>query len=111
VVDPAVAPSDTTSPLPYQRGGGLGTPGPGGSFYLAGGGGAGGYPGAGGTAGSGGAGGGGIGRSTPSASVHTGGSGIENTAGGGGGSYAYVGTDEGPGGNGGSGIVLIAYPS
>ena len=60
--DPVQAPSDTTNPVPYQRGGGLGTPGPAGGFYVAGGGGGGTWsPSYGTKGGDGGAGGGGRG--------------------------------------------------
>jgi hypothetical protein len=78
----------------------LGTPGPGGSYYFAGGGA--GYSGT--TQGSPGAGGGGAVKTT----------GVENTGGGGG---AYGGppnppsNPSGPSASGGSGIVIIAYPS
>ena len=59
--DPVQAPSDTTNPVPYQRGGGLGTPGPAGGFYVAGGGGGGTWsPSYGTKGGDGGAGGGGF---------------------------------------------------
>jgi len=103
--DPAVAPSNTTTPYIPERGGGLGTPGPGGSYYLAGGGGGGGYDGYSVPGGPGGAGGGGHGVSATSGGAATiAGSGLVNTGGGGGGSYYIAGY-------GGSGIVLIAYPS
>ena len=95
--NPVSAPSNTTNPQPYQRGGGLGTPGPGGSYYLAGGGGGIGESSPG--NGSGGAGGGGAGGPT--------GNGLVNTGGGGGGGNNGGGT----GTLGGSGIVIIAYPS
>jgi len=72
-------------------GGGLGTSGPAGSYYLAGGGAGGNSPAVGGAGG----GAGGPGPITPLNSF-----GVENTGGGG-----YYG------GRGGSGIVLIAYPS
>ena len=69
----------------------VGTPGPAGAFYLAGGGSAGNpaYPGAGGSGGGG----------------NTGSAGGTNTGGGGGGNY------QSSAGSGGSGIVIIAYPS
>ena len=103
--DPAQAPSDTSNPQPYQRGGGLGTPGPAGSYYIAGGG-------AGGTdspapQGVGGSGGGGMGGNDPTG---TNTNALENTGSGGGGGYGHTDPNE-YGGNGGSGIVLIAYPS
>jgi hypothetical protein len=72
-------------------GGGLGTPGPAGSYYLAGGGSAGNGAATGGAGGGAGA----PGPITPLNSL-----GVTNTGGGG---YS--------GGSGGSGIVIIAYPS
>ena len=106
--NPALAPSGD-SPLPYQRGGGVGTPGPGGSFYIGGGGagGAGNNPG---MQASGGAGGGGQGMDYPySPPYPTTISAVENTGSGGGGGISNP--DYTIGGHGGSGIVLIAYPS
>ena len=79
----------------------IGTPGPSGDGWFAGGGGGGGYNV---TAGSGGAGGGGAGRSSPTAGVP----GTANTGGGGGGGFHPGATT---GGNGGSGIVVIRYPT
>ena len=75
----------------------IGTPGPSGDGWFAGGGGGGGYNV---NAGSGGAGGGGAGRSSPTAGVP----GTANTGGGGGGGFHPGATT---GGNGGSGIVVI----
>ena len=79
----------------------IGTPGPSGDGWFAGGGGGGGYNV---TAGSGGAGGGGAGRSSPTEGV----AGTTNTGGGGGGGF-HPGATEG--GDGGSGIVVIRYPT
>ena len=79
----------------------IGTPGPSGDGWFAGGGGGGGYNV---TAGSGGAGGGGAGRSSPTAGVP----GTPATGGGGGGGFHPGATT---GGNGGSGIVVIRYPT
>ena len=79
----------------------IGTPGPSGDGWFAGGGGGGGYNV---SAGSGGAGGGGAGRSSPTAGVP----GTANTGGGGGGGFHPGATT---GGNGGSGIVVIRYPN
>ena len=79
----------------------IGTPGPSGDGWFAGGGGGGGYNV---NAGSGGAGGGGAGRSSPTAGVP----GTANTGGGGGGGFHPGATT---GGNGGSGIVVIRYPT
>ena len=110
---PQLAPSDSTNPFTPERGGGLGTPGPAGSYYMAGGGGGSVYtnaspPSPAANAGAGGAGGGGAAYPGPGA----GRPGIENTGGGGG------ATERDPdpninnnGGNGGSGIVIIAYPT
>jgi len=77
----------------------IGTPGPSGDGWFAGGGGGGGYNV---TAGSGGAGGGGVGSSSPTAGVP----GTANTGGGGGGGF-HPGATEG--GDGGSGIVVVRY--
>ena len=80
----------------------IGTPGPSGTGWFAGGGGGGGYnvdP------GSGGAGGGAASGSIPSPA---GGNGTANTGGGGGGGFHPGATT---GGNGGSGIVVIRYPT
>jgi len=79
----------------------IGTPGPSGDGWFAGGGGGGGYNV---SAGSGGAGGGGAGRSSPTEGV----AGTTNTGGGGGGGF-HPGATEG--GDGGSGIVVIRYPT
>ena len=107
--NPASQPGPGTTPI---SGGGLGTPGPGSTyFWVAGGGGGAVYGGENPSpiidGGAGGAGGGGKGSNS------VGESGVENTGGGGGGgdripsgSFSY-----GASGNGGSGIVLIAYPS
>ena len=104
--DPVQAPSDTTNPVPYQRGGGLGTPGPAGAYYVAGGGGGGTWnPSYGTKGGDGGAGGGGRGAFGPSDGVPAL-NGVENTGGGGGGSGTSIN-----GSFGGSGLVLIAYPT
>jgi hypothetical protein len=80
----------------------IGTPGPNGSFYLAGGGGSGGFTGGSGPAGAGGSGGGGEGGYRSAGQ-----SGVTNTGGGGGG----AGRDGGStgAGAGGSGIVIISY--
>jgi len=109
--DPRQAPSDSSNPVPYQRGGGLGTPGPAGSYYVAGGGGGGTWNSSYGTkGGDGGAGGGGRGAfgspppGTPAGTPSL--NGVENTGGGGGGSGRAQN-----GSLGGSGIVLIAYPT
>ena len=107
--DPAQAPSNTTNPFSWQRGGGLGTPGPAGAYYVAGGGGAGNYNGPSNPEGHayGGAGGGGKGaRSQTLPSFQT--SGIMNTGSGGGGATTI---EPQRGGQGGSGIVLLAYPT
>ena len=107
--NPDAAPS-ASSPLPYQNGGGIGTPGPTpGGFYLAGGGGGGAAesnpPGA----GAGGAGGGGQGISSPFPGAYPSNvDAIQNTGGGGGGGRQ---TPSQRGGQGGSGIILIAYPT
>ena len=113
--DPLTAPSATTPTIfAPERGGGLGTPGPGGSYYLAGGGGgAAHYPwpygadsgtyGQFGGAGGGGHGGIGGGGSGNPAGEHA----VQNTGGGGGSS----GPHNVRSGSGGSGIVLIAYPT
>ena len=79
----------------------IGTPGPSGDGWFAGGGGGGGYNV---SAGSGGAGGGGAGRSSPTAGVP----GTANTGGGGGGGFHPGATT---GGDGGSGIVVVRYPN
>ena len=103
--DPVQAPSDTTS-VPYQRGGGLGTPGPAGGFYVAGGGGGGTWnPSYGTKGGDGGAGGGGRGAFGPSDGTPAL-DGVSNTGGGGGGSGVSIN-----GSRGGSGLVIIAYPT
>jgi len=81
----------------------LGTPGPAGSFYVAGGGGGGTENNSPGDGGAGGAGGGGT-----SPGSGAGNPGVSNTGGGGG---AEGGTSAHNGGSGGSGIVIIAYPS
>jgi len=99
--DPRSAPGPGSTPI---SGGGLGTPGPSGQYWFAGGGGAGtSYstpaPGA-----IGGAGGGGTGGIQAVGTVA-----VQNTGGGGGGGGFTPG--EHAGANGGSGIVLIAYPS
>ena len=116
--DPNAAPSATTPTEPRfagERGGGLGTPGPGGQFYLAGGGGGAAHAnwpysvdskwGADGGFGGGGHGG----NNTPGSETqyHQGTSGVANTGGGGGGS----GPNSVAGASGGSGVVLIAYPT
>ena len=107
--DPAVAPSNTTGQNTYQRGGGLGTPGPNGGFYIAaGGGGCGGSTFAGGHGGHGGGGHGGI----DAAFIDQYGHALENTgSGGGGGGNNTLQPYKFNSGRGGSGIVLIAYPS
>jgi len=115
--NPLVAPSNTSNPQPNQRSGGLGTPGPGGSFYVAGGGGGIQNPnsGAAGPGSSGGAGGGGSspgeagGTSIPLATNYL--DGVQSTGGGGAASADYVIGGAHRTGMGGSGIVLIAYPS
>ena len=105
--NPKSAPSNVSDPQPYQRGGGLGTPGPGGSFYLAGGGG--GAKNSTGSGGAGGAGGGGIAGDAQNEFVCHGENAVENTgSGGGAGSHS---PNPGFGGSGGSGIVQIAYPT
>ena len=88
----------------------LGTPGPSGTYWIAGGGGGGTTtPGpSGGAGGAGGAGGGGAGGTEPGPSG--GSNGLTNTGGGGGSSEGSPGPTGG-GFAGGSGIVLIAYPS
>ena len=97
--DPRSAPGPGSNPI---SGGGLGTPGPSGQYWFAGGGGGGkSYPA---TGGSGGAGGGGTGGAQAVGTVA-----VQNTGGGGGGGGFTPG--EHAGANGGSGIVLIAYPS
>ena len=110
--DPRQAPSDSSNPQPYQRGGGLGTPGPAGSYYVAGGGGGAAYDGdhpA--NRGLGGAGGGGDGAWHTNSPPNTDGqSALENTGSGGGGAGYSPGAQSTPG-SGGSGLVLIAYPS
>jgi hypothetical protein len=116
--DPVAAPSATTPTEPRfagQRGGGLGTPGPGGQFYLAGGGGGAAhvnwpYSVDGKYGADGGFGGGGYGgNNTPGSEpqYHAGADAVVNTGGGGGASGPHTI----PGGSGGSGIVLIAYPT
>ena len=110
--NPVSAPSDTTNPAPYQRGGGLGTPGPSGSYWVAGGGGGAAYPtdtpGNRGLGGAGGGGDGGYHSNTPPATDGV--SALENTGSGGGGA-GYSPSVKSTSGSGGSGIVLIAYPS
>jgi len=116
--DPAAAPTATTPTEPRfagERGGGLGTPGPAGQFYLAGGGGGAAHTnwpysvdskwGADGGFGGGGHGG----NNTPGSETqyHQGTHAVVNTGGGGG----ATGPHEKPAGSGGSGIVLIAYPT
>ena len=109
--DPRQAPSDSSNPQPYQRGGGLGTPGPAGSYYVAAGGGGASYPSTNPVGGAGGAGGGGIGGGdTVSPPATDGQSAVANTGSGGGGS-GYSPTAKSTAGSGGSGIVLIAYPT
>ena len=111
--NPAAAPSNTSDPAPYQRGGGLGTPGPvAGGFYVAGGGGGCAYPADNAShRGLGGAGGGGDGGYNSNSPPKTDGqSALENTGSGGGGS-GYSPSTQSTSGSGGSGIVLIAYPS
>ena len=111
--DPRSAPSDSSNPQPYQRGGGLGTPGPSpGGFYVAAGGGGAGYPGNdASTRGLGGAGGGGDGGyHTQSPPATDGQSAVQNTGSGGGGS-GYSPSTRSTAGSGGSGLVLIAYPT
>jgi len=81
-----------------------GTPGPSGTFYFAGGGGAGKYQ-ANGIPG--GYGGGGDGGNANPGGANTAGNGATNTGGGGGGGGSH---NPGPAGNGGPGIVFIAYP-
>ena len=117
--DPAAAPSATTPTEPRfagERGGGLGTPGPNGQFYVGGGGGGGGHTpwgfGAGPdkAGGDGGAGGGGHGGTNSPGSepeYWPGTNAVANTGGGGGASGPHTVA----GGSGGSGIVLIAYPT
>ena len=111
--NPDAAPSNTSDPAPYQRGGGIGTPGPvAGGFYVAGGGGGAAYDGdVPGNRGLGGAGGGGDGawhtQNPPNTDAE---SALENTGSGGGGA-GYSPTAPSTSGSGGSGIVLIAYPS
>ena len=103
--DPRQAPSNTTNPQPTLRGGGLGTPGPAGGYYFAGGGGGAGV--GSGPGGDGGAGGGGRGADSGSnAPVDN--YGLASTGGGGGGGAT---SSPANGSNGGSGIVLIAYPT
>ena len=113
--NPDSAPSDTSNPQPSQRGGGLGTPGPAGGFYVAGGGAGSTLKGAatGSFAGApGGYGGGGSSADPLNPSIY-GQPGVQNTGGGGGGSNSGPpsGVEGLNGGSGGSGIVLIAYPS
>ena len=117
--NPAAAPSATTPTEPRfagERGGGLGTPGPNGQFYVGGGGGGGGHTPwgfgvgpnkAGGDGGFGGGGHGGINTPVSEPQYHPGTNAVANTGGGGGG----AGPHTVPGGSGGSGIVLIAYPT
>ncbi len=108
---PVMAPS-SSDPQPYQRGGGLGTPGPAGSYYVAGGGGGSAYPGNDpanrGLGGSGGGGDGGFHTVSPPNTDAQ--SALENTGSGGGGS-GYSPSAQSTAGSGGSGIVLIAYPT
>jgi len=112
--NPAVAPTDTSNPFTPERGGGLGTPGPGGSFYVAGGGGGGSHnpwtlQNSGTWGAPGGFGGGGHGgNNNPDSQYYLGSSAVQSTGAGGGATGPH---SNGPGGNGGSGIVLIAYPS
>ena len=110
--DPRQAPSDSSNPQPYQRGGGLGTPGPAGSYYVAGGGGGAAYSGDHPVnRGLGGAGGGGDGAWHTQNPPNTDGqSALENTGSGGGGA-GYSPGAQSTSGSGGSGLVLIAYPS
>jgi hypothetical protein len=110
--DPRQAPSDSSNPQPYQRGGGLGTPGPAGSYYVAAGGGGSAYPGnTPGNRGLGGAGGGGDGafdaNSPPNTDAQ---SALVNTGSGGGGA-GHSPTTRSTSGSGASGIVIIAYPN
>ena len=110
--DPRSAPSDSTS-APYQRGGGLGTPGPSpGGFYVAGGGGGAAYDGdVPGNRGLGGAGGGGDGAWHTNSPPNTDGQDAVQNTGSGGGGAGYSPGARSTGGSGGSGLVLIAYPT
>ena len=117
--DPAAAPSATTPTEPRfagERGGGLGTPGPNGQFYVGGGGGGAGHTPwgfgvgpdkAGGDGGFGGGGHGGTNSPGSEPEYWPGTNAVANTGGGGG----AAGPHTVPGGSGGSGIVLIAYPT
>jgi hypothetical protein len=106
-------PATFRNPLsaPGPNGGGLGFPGPSGSYWLAGGGGGGGW-----SATAGGSGGGpggpyaGAGSGGPSSSPSDGFAAKENSGSGGGGGGENPDPFS-PGASGGSGIVLIAYPS
>ena len=99
VAETEISPATFRSPSnPY------GTPGPGGTFYFAGGGGAGKYQSDGVP---GGYGGGGDGGDANPGGANTAGNGATNTGGGGGGGGSH---NPGPAGNGGPGIVFIAYP-
>ena len=111
--DPRQAPSDSSNPQPYQRGGGIGTPGPSpGGFYVAAGGGGAAYsantPANRGLGGSGGGGDGGYSTQSPPAT--DGQNALESTGSGGGGA-GYSPSTKSTAGSGGSGIVLIAYPT
>ena len=107
---PTFQPTDTTNPQPTLRGGGIGSPGPGGKFYVAGGGGgtnyngspvpSAGYP-------EGGHGGGAGGWMQPNPDYHwtyEQACALANTGGGGGGTTTR-------GGTGASGLVILAYPT
>jgi len=103
--NPDSAPTGSAPTPAPLRGGGLGTPGPGGSYYIGGGGAAGSdspSPSA-----AGGAGGGGMGGSDVPGTFTNG---LASTGAGGGGGMGDPSAVE-IGGRGGSGIVLIAYPS
>ena len=111
--DPRQAPSDSSNPQPYQRGGGIGTPGPSpGGFYVAAGGGGAAY--AGDTPanrGLGGSGGGGDGGFHTQSPPNTDGQNAVANTGSGGGGAGYSPSTKSTAGSGGSGIVLIAYPT
>ena len=108
---PTFQPTDTTNPAPSMRGGGIGSPGPAGKFYVAGGGGglmywasspvpSVGFP-------EGGAGGGASGFMQPQPDYHwtyEQACALANTGGGGGGNVSR-------GGTGASGLVILAYPT
>ena len=111
--DPRQAPSDSSNPQPYQRGGGIGTPGPSsGGFYVAAGGGGAAYPGnTPANRGLGGAGGGGDGGYYTQSPPATDGQNALESTGSGGGGAGYSPSAVSTAGSGGSGIVLIAYPT